>query len=471
MSLWLDSASSVFIQKPCLSDDLPYPVLYHHAKHFESLFRESGVDYSYQELRIPAEESVKHFILPAQIDGIRVCYVAAINRGLDFYSKIVPLFDVCFAPYAQKSVYAELDNVYPFSPPWVGFDKFTWFDFRKVLNCVRYDPKSSDVMIHARRGWHGDLRAKQLALKWIDQTKFSVSKTLWKRNTVDFLSQINGCLFALAVPGVSPFYLDRAACQYMALGCCTVHPKNDYPFPDGGLVPGVHYLQCKPDLSDVDQVVEAYSPEEMLRIGQNAQSYIQQHFFPVPMVNYIRRVVHNFRQGKETIYLDKVGLLRTEEEMRKQRHVDRYRLARKYAHGVVVDFGSGSGYGSFLLSEQPLVERVVGLEVNSDVAEFSRRSYPDVSWDAVSHCDTLVAIEVLEHLEDLKVFGNLSARLSPETIIVSCPIGKTTSFNKFHRRDIKPQKVSVVLGKSYQLEQEFTIGYQDSFLLVYQRAS
>src|SRR5688500_9968286 len=68
----------------------------------------------------------------------------------------------------------------------------------------------------------------------------------------------------------------------------------------------------------------------------------------------------------ERIFLTKEQLLVVEEQIRISRHVARYALLRQYAYGHVVDIACGCGYGSHLLSTNPDVQHVTGVDASAE---------------------------------------------------------------------------------------------------------
>lgn len=91
-------------------------------------------------------------------------------------------------------------------------------------------------------------------------------------------------------------------------------------------------------------------------------------------------------------------------------HCHRYQWAAALARGVVVDAGCGAGYGSSILAEAPAVERCTGIDVAADVVTQAERAYGGAKLTFrqgdLTHldcpersADTVVCLEVLEHLE------------------------------------------------------------------------
>lgn len=90
-----------------------------------------------------------------------------------------------------------------------------------------------------------------------------------------------------------------------------------------------------------------------------------------------------------------------------QRHYARYaaiiQLVKNHVgkRDLVVDIGSGSGYGSFMLSQH--FRRVLGVEPDDFARRYAAKHYPEVLFandlgDLVA--DVAVMIEVIEHLSE-----------------------------------------------------------------------
>jgi len=93
-------------------------------------------------------------------------------------------------------------------------------------------------------------------------------------------------------------------------------------------------------------------------------------------------------------------------------HISRYILASKLASGLVLDCASGSCYGSSILRRSNAVDSVISVDINRDVLQYGKMVYNtncvhanatrlpfrEISFNSV------VSIETLEHIEDLKAF-------------------------------------------------------------------
>lgn len=162
-------------------------------------------------------------------------------------------------------------NVFPFSP--ISF--YDWTTYARLKEEIRYSARglvlnnqTPHTQNYARRVFVRQLLAEALG----ERADLSVSDQL------TFWRKINGALVSVCVPGARIDILDRGQLQYMAFGAATISPRLSIDLPYGEqLQPGVHYLECRPDWSDLLQVIafaEA-NPGECLRIGRNAQALFE----------------------------------------------------------------------------------------------------------------------------------------------------------------------------------------------------
>ena len=167
----------------------------------------------------------------------------------------------------------------------------------------------------------------------------------------------------------------------------------------------------------------------------------------------------------ERILITREKFLQVETEIRFHEHLRRYAAIRRFCYGKVLDFASGCGYGSSLLSVNPDVEKVIGIdkdveaiswagkEYKTDKTEFRCQDIEDVS----EKFDTLVSLEAIEHFEDLSLIPRLAERCGIDNVVISYPNKKSTHFNQYHVHDFTAQDI-VALMSDYICYHEFTMG-------------
>jgi len=162
----------------------------------------------------------------------------------------------------------------------------------------------------------------------------------------------------------------------------------------------------------------------------------------------------------ERIFRDKDAVDKLEEEVIIKNHIHQYMLARRFVWGEVLDIACGCGYGSYLLSKNPDVEMVIGVDFSKEAIDHANKHYKD---DNVSfRCcelrdqmklpiDVLVSLETIEHLRVPEDFSHMIERVRPREIIVSHPRFKTTHFNSHHLWDIETSDIIRLLEPYYLL--------------------
>lgn len=154
--------------------------------------------------------------------------------------------------------------------------------------------------------------------------------------------------------------------------------------------------------------------------------------------------------------------------------VFRYRTLRKYCRGNVIEFGCGCGYGSWMVSLNPDVNAVVGTDASAESVAYAHKYYANIGMSlglglpagrplefrrldaddtaAVTDFlarlgnsypgipDTVLAVEVLEHLNDprelVRAFVRAAGTDRVLRIALSFPSFKTTHYNRHHLHDL-----------------------------------
>jgi 2-polyprenyl-3-methyl-5-hydroxy-6-metoxy-1,4-benzoquinol methylase len=158
----------------------------------------------------------------------------------------------------------------------------------------------------------------------------------------------------------------------------------------------------------------------------------------------------------ERIYPTKKHIEKSLEQIRLKNHIERYQIIKRYCYGNVIDIACGVGYGSHLLSNNPDINFVTGVDCNQESIDFANQEYKndktnfelgDIKNYNCSFFDTLVSLETFEHIEDLKMYNNMIERINPNIVILSFPNKKSTHFNPYHKNDLTTQQVLKTITK------------------------
>ncbi len=178
------------------------------------------------------------------------------------------------------------------------------------------------------------------------------------------------------------------------------------------------------------------------------------------------------QKADQHIYLSHSELMKIEQKIRIQRHVERYALLRQFAKGVVCDAACGCGYGSYLLSTNPDVQFAIGVDLNSDIINFASKEYEsekvkfyqaDISeWVSSKKIDMLISVETIEHIPDKHTLAQFCDRNSIDHVILTYPSKKTTHYNPYHLYDFKLQDVLDIFNgftcyRHFNWEYEFDV--------------
>ena len=139
--------------------------------------------------------------------------------------------------------------------------------------------------------------------------------------------------------------------------------------------------------------------------------------------------------------------------------VERYRIVRKYARGIVADAACGCGFGSWMLSKCPRVTSVVGFDRSGESLDFARSAYGGnyecVDLEASEFSDTLkhlaietvVSVETIEHLVNPRLFIANVLCADVGRLVMTFPSFPTTVFNHYHLNDVTLVDMIEMVGR------------------------
>lgn len=175
----------------------------------------------------------------------------------------------------------------------------------------------------------------------------------------------------------------------------------------------------------------------------------------------------------ERIMISKSKVSAVESDIRFHEHLRRYASVRRFCYGKVLDFASGCGYGSSILSVNPDVEVVVGVDkdegaINWAVNEFSndKTEFRCIDIGSINEkFDTLVSLEAVEHFQDKTLLCRLAERCDFDNLIISYPNKKSTHFNSYHVHDFNGQEILNMMDR-YICYHSYTLGDVQFILFV-----
>lgn len=168
---------------------------------------------------------------------------------------------------------------------------------------------------------------------------------------------------------------------------------------------------------------------------------------------------------RERILLTTLELEDIEIDILNRRHIERYALIRQFLYGVVLDASCGCGYGSHLISKNPDIEEVIGIDIAEYAIHWAKEHFQtektrflNCSFETFNEkhhlhkikADVLVSLETIEHLKHPEVLNELAENCDVKEIFISYPSKKTTHYNNYHFRDFIDDEI-IRIFKNYKL--------------------
>lgn len=122
-------------------------------------------------------------------------------------------------------------------------------------------------------------------------------------------------------------------------------------------------------------------------------------------------------------------------------HIARYQFSIPFAAGRVLDFASGSGYGTHIIAKscKHKVKEIIGIDIEQEAIDYARAHYyhplssfqkEDVTDpalpDKLGQFDVILSFETIEHIKEEELFlTNIYHLLKPGgKLILSTPFGE-----------------------------------------------
>jgi hypothetical protein len=180
-------------------------------------------------------------------------------------------------------------NIFPFSP--VNFHN--WDLYNKLEPAINYSAKGKVLNNQAPAG---AAIARRNHVAKILKEAFGNNLDRERYPKEEFYKLINSASAIVCVPGARNNMLDRAQGQQIGFGACTISPKLvTYLSYHKQLIPGVHYVECKPDYSDLIEKVNWVrdNPKNAIKIGQNAKQLFLETSTPKMQIAWIKECINN----------------------------------------------------------------------------------------------------------------------------------------------------------------------------------
>lgn len=269
--------------------DINQPGQYHryygvHIKYIYNLFT-----YAKEHVELVDATSFKirsHVGFEMRIDGKLVLVDFSDFQKTDF-NKLQNYAAVFKFHYSDD--FKNIKNIHPFSP--VNFHD--WDLFYKIKDSINYKAEGLILNNQNPAGAAVDRRNK---VREVLSKQYGTNYDCSITSPEIFYKKVNDCLVSVCVPGARNDMLDRGQGQYMFLGACTISPKLVTVLSyNKDLIPGVHYVECKPDYSDLIEKIEwvRNNKAEAIKIGQNAKNLFLETSTPEKQIQWIKKCLNN----------------------------------------------------------------------------------------------------------------------------------------------------------------------------------
>jgi hypothetical protein len=261
-----------------------HPTTYYHEMHVgyvAGMLVDAGVCVEY--MGESSDDLYGNCVYPIIIDGERCWfdYSDFIDTAL-LALEDRPSFKYSFQPLPKGNK----RRIYPFPHASV----YDWRAFRDAQASVRYRAEGFVIASHGL-SCSPEARARRQGLMNMVQSLYGKRALVHRASSQSqFWSWVSGALVAVLLPGSADNLPTRAVHQYLGLGCCVISPRlmNIMPFYKEW-VPGVHYLMCNQDLSDVPALIQwcEQNPEKAIQIGMNAKGVFDDFLTPRATVKWM----------------------------------------------------------------------------------------------------------------------------------------------------------------------------------------
>jgi hypothetical protein len=228
----------------------------------------------------------KKLFFETTMGGKRVGFDISDHENLSITEEQLKSFHAVFKFHYARMHY-DIPNIHSFSP--INF--YSWNQFDDLAKHINYAPNAKKKILNnqtarAAAKERRTIVSQMLSEKYGSEVDFSIT------DQIEYWKKINGSLVSICVPGARNDMLDRGQGQYMFFGACTISPRLVTRLSwDKEIIPNEHYVECKPDYSDLIDKIEwcRNNLGECKRIGDNAKSLMMSTSTPSKQIEWINK--------------------------------------------------------------------------------------------------------------------------------------------------------------------------------------
>ena len=249
-------------------------------RYYESHYRFFALAMQAAGIKVEAKAGLRDFEVSFEtmIDGRPAVIDYSDHHKVEAVDLCLPIFK----SHYSKERHRDLPNVFPFSP-------ISFYDWGEVKP-VNYQPAESRRILNAQRPG-GAAKDRREAVQAMHRDRYGADLDTEITDQVGFWRRGGDCLVAVCIPGARTDILDRGQLQLMALGVCTISPVLEITLPWWKtLRPGVDYLTCQPDFSNLPEAIEfvRQNPKTAQDIGQSAGEMFKRYLMPTELAEWMQ---------------------------------------------------------------------------------------------------------------------------------------------------------------------------------------
>jgi len=224
-------------------------------------------------------------------DGRFICRLNDTDIFMDYsdHPTISKLWDreIPYFKFHCRAVHTKTKKIFPFPP--ISF--YDWKEQAVMEKAIAYTALG-DIIINKQRPY-GNAKLRREKIHKLLKLKLGKNvDTKCDDSQIVFWNRINDALVAVFAPGAYNNMMDRGHLQYLSFGCCTISPCIEDLFAfDKKLLPGVHYLACRKDYSDLIEIIEwcKKNRDHCAVIGVNAKRFFNETCKPLIVQKWIKQ--------------------------------------------------------------------------------------------------------------------------------------------------------------------------------------
>lgn len=153
---------------------------------------------------------------------------------------------------------------------WAPISFTDWDQYWHTFGPDHYDPKPYKL-VSCRQRAYGNAATRRESIQRMLKDKLGNQFATGLMPQADYFKDIANIKCIVSVGGYNANILDRNVLQHFGLGVCVISSYLPEVLPfNARIEPGVHYLKCNDDYTDVPDIVRNLDPHAAQRIGWNA---------------------------------------------------------------------------------------------------------------------------------------------------------------------------------------------------------